>query len=139
MVGAGKVIPDRHRRVVAEKERPDIVHNVGSLFLGYHAPVAVGDYFSGTNHILPTGGTARFSSGTSVETFTRRTTWQYLTKEALARARIPVTAVTGILARASASFVRYCHVVRRVKVSTEVPEENRAVPPVGRIWLVPEK
>ena len=73
-----------------------LVRNVGSLFVGYHAPVAVGDYFSGTNHILPTGGTARFSSGTSVETFTRRTTWQYLTKEALARARMPVAAMSEV-------------------------------------------
>jgi histidinol dehydrogenase len=64
--------------------------NVGSLFLGHHAPVAVGDYYSGTNHILPTGGAARFSSGTSVETFTRRTTFQYLTPNALEKAREPI-------------------------------------------------
>ncbi|MCL2025448.1 MAG: histidinol dehydrogenase [Leptospirales bacterium] len=63
------------------------IKNVGSLFLGDYAPVAVGDYFSGTNHILPTGGAARFSSGTSVETFTRTTTFQYLNKEALSRAK----------------------------------------------------
>ncbi|MCL1912140.1 MAG: histidinol dehydrogenase [Leptospirales bacterium] len=63
------------------------IKNVGSLFLGDYAPVAVGDYFSGTNHILPTGGAARFSSGTSVETFTRRTTFQYLNREALLRAK----------------------------------------------------
>lgn len=66
------------------------IRNVGSLFLGDYAPVAVGDYFSGTNHILPTGGAARFSSGTSVETFMRRTTYQFLSREALAKARGPV-------------------------------------------------
>lgn len=59
------------------------IKNVGSLFLGRYAPVAVGDYYSGTNHILPTGGAARFSSGTSVETFMRHTTFQLLSKEAL--------------------------------------------------------
>ncbi len=59
------------------------IKNVGSLFLGRYAPVAVGDYYSGTNHILPTGGAARFSSGTSVETFLRRTTFQLLDEGAL--------------------------------------------------------
>ncbi|HNR88211.1 MAG TPA: histidinol dehydrogenase [Spirochaetota bacterium] len=66
------------------------IRNVGSLFLGPHAPVSVGDYFSGTNHILPTGGAARFSSGLSVETFLRRTTFQHLTADALKRAEGPV-------------------------------------------------
>jgi len=59
------------------------IKNVGSLFLGRYAPVAVGDYYSGTNHILPTGGAARFSSGTSVETFLRRTTFQLLDENSL--------------------------------------------------------
>ncbi len=66
------------------------IKNVGSLFLGNYAPVAVGDYYSGTNHILPTGGACRFSSGLSVETFLRRTTFQHLTKEALEIARGPI-------------------------------------------------
>ena len=48
------------------------IKNAGSLFLGNYAPVAVGDYYSGTNHILPTGGACRFSSGLSVETFLRK-------------------------------------------------------------------
>jgi len=63
------------------------VRNTGSLFLGPYSPVAVGDYISGTNHILPTGGAARFSSGLSVETFMRRTTWQMISKEGLAAYR----------------------------------------------------
>ena len=68
-------------------EYVDRIRNVGSLFLGRYAPVAVGDYFSGTNHILPTGGAARFSSGTSVETFMRRTTFQLLNEKSLQCAR----------------------------------------------------
>ena len=72
------------------------IKNVGSLFLGHHAPVAVGDYFSGTNHILPTGGAARFSSGTSVETFLRRTTFQHLTREALKEAQEPVNIMSKV-------------------------------------------
>ncbi|OHD69592.1 MAG: histidinol dehydrogenase [Spirochaetes bacterium RBG_16_49_21] len=70
------------------------IKNVGSLFLGDYAPVAVGDYYSGTNHILPTGGAARFSSGTSVDTFMRRTTYQMLSAEALSKARDAVNAMS---------------------------------------------
>lgn len=72
------------------------IRNVGSLFLGYHAPVAVGDYYSGTNHILPTGGAARFSSGVSVETFLRRTTFQFLSEKALKEAVEPVAVMSKI-------------------------------------------
>ncbi|MCU0848874.1 MAG: histidinol dehydrogenase [Spirochaetes bacterium] len=73
-----------------------LIRNVGSLFLGHHSPVAAGDYFSGTNHILPTGGATRFSSGTSVETFMRRTTFQCLSEKALENARGPVGIMSGI-------------------------------------------
>jgi histidinol dehydrogenase len=72
------------------------IKNVGSLFLGHMSPVAVGDYFSGTNHILPTGGSTRFSSGTSVDTFMRRTTYQYLTKDALAKAKEPINLMSEV-------------------------------------------
>ena len=72
------------------------IRNVGSLFLGEYSPVAVGDYFSGTNHVLPTGGAARFSSGLSVETFMRRTTYQNLTKEGLQKAVGPVTVMSSL-------------------------------------------
>ncbi len=77
-------------------EKLSAVKNVGSLFLGSYAPVAVGDYYSGTNHILPTGGACRFSSGTSVDTFIRKTTFQYLTRESLKRAQGPVGAISKV-------------------------------------------
>ncbi len=81
-----------HMEMMVENAREFLprIKNVGSLFLGQYAPVAVGDYFSGTNHILPTGGTARFTSGVSVDTFLRRTTFQELSYEALAKARTSV-------------------------------------------------
>jgi len=72
------------------------IKNVGSLFLGPYSPVAIGDYFSGTNHILPTGGASRFSSGLSVDTFTRRTSFQLLTKVSLERAKGPVNIMSKI-------------------------------------------
>lgn len=66
------------------------IKNTGSLFLGRYAPVAIGDYYSGTNHILPTGGAARFSSGVSVDTYLRKTSYQLPLKETLNKARNPV-------------------------------------------------
>ncbi len=72
------------------------IKNVGSLFLGNHAPVAVGDYYSGTNHVLPTGGAARYSSGLGVETFLRRTSFQFLTEKGLKEAEGSVTTMAEV-------------------------------------------
>lgn len=72
------------------------IRNVGSLFLGAYSPVAAGDYYSGTNHVLPTGGAARFSSGLSVETFLRRTTYQQLTEAGLGKAVNPVNLMSAL-------------------------------------------
>jgi histidinol dehydrogenase len=60
------------------------VLNAGSVFLGRWSPEALGDYASGTNHVLPTYGLARSLSGVSVESFMKQITFQQLTKEALA-------------------------------------------------------
>jgi histidinol dehydrogenase len=51
------------------------VHNAGAVFLGHYTPVAVGDYIAGPNHVLPTGGTARFFSPLGVEDFLKRTSF----------------------------------------------------------------
>ncbi len=48
------------------------VQNAGAIFLGHHTPVAVGDYFAGPSHVLPTGGTARFSNGLCANDFLKR-------------------------------------------------------------------
>jgi histidinol dehydrogenase len=61
----------------------DRIDSAGSVFLGPHTPVAAGDYASGTNHVLPTGGGARRFGGLSVETFLRSTTVQRLDRDAL--------------------------------------------------------
>jgi histidinol dehydrogenase len=60
------------------------IDSAGSVFLGPYTPVAAGDYASGTNHVLPTGGGARRHGGLSTETFLRSTTVQRLDREALA-------------------------------------------------------
>ncbi len=59
------------------------IRHAGSIFLGCYAPVPVGDYASGTNHVLPTGQTARMFSGLSVDDFLKKPTFQHLTKEGL--------------------------------------------------------
>jgi len=59
------------------------VKNAGSIFLGENAPEALGDYFSGANHVLPTSGTARFASPLGVDDFVKKSSFTYYTKEAL--------------------------------------------------------
>ncbi|WP_251329974.1 histidinol dehydrogenase [Haloplanus pelagicus] len=61
----------------------DRIDSAGSVFLGPYTPVAAGDYASGTNHVLPTGGGAKRFGGLAVETFLRSTTVQRLDREAL--------------------------------------------------------
>jgi len=61
------------------------IQNAGSVFLGSFAPVTAGDYASGTNHTLPTGGSARWVSGVSVESFQKSITFQSITQDGLRR------------------------------------------------------
>jgi histidinol dehydrogenase len=60
------------------------IKHAGSIFLGPYAPVPVGDYASGTNHVLPTGQCARMFSGLSVDDFIKKPTFQYLSRQGLA-------------------------------------------------------
>jgi len=59
------------------------VKNAGSIFLGKYAPVAVGDYASGTNHVLPTGQFSKMFSPVGVDTFVKKSEFQYMTKNGL--------------------------------------------------------
>ena len=67
------------------------ITSAGSIFLGNFSPVAIGDYYSGTNHILPTATTARFSSGLHVATFLKRITYQQCSKSGLHRSVEPIS------------------------------------------------
>ena len=55
------------------------VHNAGSIFMGRNCPEALGDYYAGPNHTLPTSGTARFSSPLSVDDFIKKSQFSYYT------------------------------------------------------------
>ncbi|PAD21947.1 histidinol dehydrogenase [Terribacillus saccharophilus] len=70
------------------------IKHAGSVFLGSYAPTALGDYYGGTNHVLPTNGTARFSSGLSVDDFIKKTTYTYYDKDALQQGRKAITQLT---------------------------------------------
>ena len=59
------------------------IRNAGSIFLGRNVPEALGDYFAGPNHTLPTSGTARFSSPLGVDDFVKKSSFLYYTREAL--------------------------------------------------------
>ena len=63
------------------------VKNAGSIFLGKHAPEALGDYLAGPNHTLPTTGTAKFGSPLSVDDFVKKSQYTYYSREALADVR----------------------------------------------------
>lgn len=81
---SNRVAPE-HLELMVEnaKEYLPIVQNAGSVFLGYYTCESIGDYFGGTNHVLPTNGTARFYSPLSCDSFIKKSSYLYYTKEAI--------------------------------------------------------
>lgn len=73
----------------------DKVKHAGSIFMGKYCPEALGDYFAGPNHTLPTSGTARFSSPLSVDDFVKKSQFTYYTQEALAKAADKIAYFAG--------------------------------------------
>ena len=88
----------------------DMIENAGSIFLGKMCPEALGDYFSGTNHTLPTSGTAKFSSPLSVDDFVKKCAYSYYTPEALGEVADKVAFFAekeGLSAHARSATVRF--------------------------------
>ena len=86
------------------------VRHAGSVFLGRYCPEALGDYYAGTNHTLPTSGTAKFSSPLSVDDFVKKTQYIYYDKEALSEVARDVeyfAAKEGLTAHAKSAVVRF--------------------------------
>lgn len=84
--------------------------NAGSVFLGNYSPEPVGDYFAGPNHVLPTGGTARFFSPLSVDSFVKKSSFIYYTKSALDKSRddiIKIAETEGLTGHANSIAVRF--------------------------------
>ena len=87
----------------------DSVRHAGSVFLGRNCPEALGDYFAGPNHTLPTSGTARFSSPLSVDDFIKKMQYTYYTKDALDKVASDVASFArreGLTGHAKSALVR---------------------------------
>jgi len=80
-----------HLEIIVKNPRSFLskVRNAASIFIGPYSPVPAGDYMAGGNHVLPTGGTARWSSPLSVYDFVKRQTVTELSKEALCSIKEP--------------------------------------------------
>lgn len=71
------------------------IRNAGAIFMGNYTPVAVGDYICGTNHVIPTGGNARFSSPLGVYDFCKKSSVAFYDKEMLATEREYIESISG--------------------------------------------
>ena len=88
----------------------DKIKHAGSIFMGKNCPEALGDYFAGPNHTLPTSGTARFSSPLSVDDFIKKTQFTYYTKEALRKVSRDIEFFAnkeGLGAHAKSAVIRF--------------------------------
>lgn len=86
------------------------IKNAGSIFLGKYTPEALGDYYAGPNHTLPTGGSAKFSSPLSVDDFVKKSSYIYYTKEALGKVKDDVALFAsreGLYAHAKSALIRF--------------------------------
>ncbi|WP_273477150.1 histidinol dehydrogenase [Faecalicoccus acidiformans] len=78
------IAPEHLELMVKDPEKLlEKVTNAGSVFMGYYTCESIGDYFGGTNHVLPTSGTARFSSALGVDAFIKKSSFLHYSKEAL--------------------------------------------------------
>ena len=88
----------------------DKIKHAGSIFMGKYCPEALGDYFAGPNHTLPTSGTARFSSPLSVDDFVKKSQFTYYTRDALSKVADKVSYFAkkeGLHAHAKSATIRF--------------------------------
>lgn len=108
---ANRLSPE-HLEVLFENPMEYIgrLDNAGSVFLGDYAPEPLGDYYAGPNHVLPTSGTARFFSPLGVNSFEKRSSFIYYTRDALEEAKNDIVLIAekeGLTAHANAIKVRF--------------------------------
>ncbi|MEK3976258.1 histidinol dehydrogenase [Psychrobacillus sp. FSL K6-1267] len=82
-VKATNELAPEHLEIITEnaKELSEQIRHAGAIFIGRYSSEPVGDYFAGTNHVLPTNSTARFSSGLNIDDFVKKTSVVYYSKE----------------------------------------------------------
>lgn len=110
-VDFANILAPEHLEVCVENPMEYIgrLDNAGSVFLGNYSPEPLGDYYAGPNHVLPTSGTARFFSPLSVDSFIKKSSFIYYTKNALLDAAddiIRIANAEGLTAHANSIIVR---------------------------------
>jgi histidinol dehydrogenase len=105
------LLAPEHLEIVTRDEdaAAALVRHAGAIFFGGHTPEAVGDYFAGPNHVLPTGGASRFSSALGVQHFQRRTSLIRYTREELRETAPLIAALAeaeGLEAHARSALIR---------------------------------
>ncbi len=108
---ANEIAPEHLELCVEEPfDWLDKVKHAGSIFMGKYCPEALGDYFAGPNHTLPTSGTARFSSALGVDDFVKKSQYTYYTKEALGAVADKIAYFAGkegLQAHAKSATIRF--------------------------------
>jgi len=112
VIGVSNRIAPEHLELIVDNpfDYLDKITNAGSVFMGRYCPEALGDYFAGPNHTLPTSGTARFSSPLSVDDFIKKTQFTFYTKDALEKVYKDVAYFAekeGLGAHAKSATVRF--------------------------------
>lgn len=112
MIELANLIAPEHLELLVEEPIKQLpyIKNAGSVFCGEYAPEPLGDYLSGTNHVLPTSGTARFSSPLGVYSFVKKMSYTYYTREALEQEKdyiLTITEKEGLDAHGNAIKVRF--------------------------------
>ena len=107
---ANRLAPE-HLEIVVDSpfDYIDRIHNAGAVFVGHYTPEPMGDYIAGPNHVLPTAGTARFSSALSVDHFTKKTSLIHYSKDAFQKEAddvITLAMTEGLDAHANSVKVR---------------------------------
>jgi len=108
---ASNSIAPEHLELAVEKpfDLLALITNAGAIFLGHYTPESVGDYVAGPNHVLPTGGTARFFSPLSTDSFMKKSSLIFYTKEGLdkvAEAVMQIADVEGLEAHGNTIRIR---------------------------------
>jgi histidinol dehydrogenase len=112
MVSLANIIAPEHLEIMTDEPMAllPFIKNAGSVFLGSWSPESLGDYFAGTNHVLPTSGTARFASPLGVYDFVKRISYTLYTEASLGVAKDDIVAISereGLTAHAAAVRVRF--------------------------------
>ena len=110
-VEIANIIAPEHLEIMVDRpmEMLGKIKNAGAIFLGGYSPEPLGDYFAGPNHVLPTGGTARFFSPLSVDDFIKKSSIIYYNKGALKKVGPKIIAFAkseGLTAHAASVKVR---------------------------------